>query len=62
ILKSEKYIGNKFGIFVEPSAAAAWAGFEKYCNSTPKKNEKNVVILTGCGLKDSKSAEKAVNI
>ena len=62
ILKSEKYIGNKLGIFVEPSAAAAWAGFEKHCNSTPKKNEKIVVLLTGCGLKDSKSASKALRI
>ncbi|MBC8527124.1 MAG: threonine synthase [Candidatus Cloacimonetes bacterium] len=62
ILKSEKYIGNKLGIFVEPSAAAAWTGFEKYCNSTSKKNEKIVVILTGCGLKDSKSAKKSLGL
>ncbi|MEA2103870.1 MAG: pyridoxal-phosphate dependent enzyme [Candidatus Cloacimonadota bacterium] len=62
ILKAEKYLGKNLGIFVEPSAAAAWAGFKKYINQNNVSNKKIVILLTGCGLKDSKSAEKAVSL
>jgi threonine synthase len=62
ILSAERYLGSNLGIFVEPSAAAAWAGFEKYNQSNKDKDEKIVVLLTGCGLKDSKSAGLSISI
>jgi threonine synthase len=49
------------GIFVEPSSAAAWAGF-----LTDRKNvdpaETVVVLLTGSGFKDTRAAEGLVSL
>ena len=60
ILRAEKLLGQKNGYFVEPSAAAAWAGFIKYSKQSEAKGEKIVVLLTGSGLKDIKNAERAL--
>ena len=60
ILNAEKYLGQQHGYFVEPSAAAAWAGFIKYIKKSKEKDEKIVVLLTGSGLKDIKNAERAL--
>ncbi len=60
ILRAEKILSQKYGYFVEPSAAAAWAGFIKYSKKSEKKDEKIVVLLTGSGLKDIKNAERAL--
>jgi len=60
ILRAEKYLGQKQGLFVEPAAAAAWAGYEKYIKENNGFKEKTVVLLTGCGLKDAKNARKIV--
>lgn len=60
ILQAEKYLSQKYGYFVEPSAAAAWAGFIKYNEQSNSKGEKIVILLTGSGLKDVKNAQKAL--
>ncbi|OQX70807.1 MAG: hypothetical protein B6D62_03480 [Candidatus Cloacimonas sp. 4484_275] len=63
ILEAEKILSLKTGIFSEPAAAAAFAGFLKYLNSEKiENNSKNVVLLTGSGLKDLKSVEKIIKI
>jgi len=60
ILRAEKYLSQKHGYFVEPSAAAAWAGFIKYNEQSNSKGEKNVILLTGSGLKDIKNAQRSL--
>ncbi len=60
ILEAEKYLAKNHGYFVEPSAAAAWAGFEKYAENI-SNDETVVILLTGCGLKDMKNAIRALN-
>ncbi len=60
ILSAEKYLSQQHGYFVEPSAAAAWAGFIKYNEEFHQNNEKIVILLTGSGLKDIKNAQKAL--
>lgn len=60
ILQAEKYLGREQGLFVEPAAAAAWAGYAKYISQNKRPDEKIVVLLTGCGLKDAKNARKII--
>ena len=62
ILRAEKYLSQQHGYFVEPSAAAAWAGFIKYNEQSHPEGEKMVVLLTGSGLKDIKNAQKALQL
>ena len=59
ILDAQVLAASKAGLFAEPSSAAALAGFLK---ARPEigKNERVVVLLTGSGLKDIKSAARAV--
>ena len=53
ILHSSKQLAQEFGLFVEPAAAAAYAGMLKYTNENQvTDNEQIVVLLTGNGLKD----------
>lgn len=63
ILTGAAKLARTTGIFSEPAAAAAFAGFEKF-RSTGKinKKEKVVVLLTGSGLKDIKAHEKRLNM
>lgn len=49
------------GVFAEPAAAAAWAGFIKESKNLDP-DQKIVVLLTGIGFKDLVSAEKLVKI
>jgi len=51
ILAAQKYLGHKAGIFVEPAAACAFAGFLKAKDKIDPQL-KVVVLLTGNGLKD----------
>ncbi len=60
ILSAEKYLSQQHGYFVEPSAAAAWAGFIKHNEQSHQNDEKIVILLTGSGLKDIKNAQKAL--
>jgi threonine synthase len=49
------------GLFVEPSSAAAWAGFRKESGRVDR-NAEVVVLLTGTGFKDTKAAERLVTM
>jgi threonine synthase len=54
-------LAREAGLFVEPSSAAAWAGFLK---DAPKLDPLAtvVVLLTGTGFKDTAAAEKLVRM
>ena len=52
---------GKPGLFVEPSSAAAWAGFLKDRSNLDPRS-KVVVLLTGTGFKDTAAAEKLVSL
>ena len=59
ILSAQKELSSSCGLFSEPAAAAAYAGFIKqkqYLDS----NSTCVVLLTGNGLKDINSASKNI--
>ena len=54
-------LAQETGVFVEPAAAAAYAGFMKMCESGAIKSDERVLLmLTGNGLKDIDSARRAV--
>lgn len=49
------------GVFAEPAAAAAFAGFTKQCESGAiRPDERVLLMLTGNGLKDIETARRAV--
>jgi len=61
IEKAQAELGREGGIFVEPSSAAAWAGFLKdRRNLDPLARV--VVLLTGTGFKDLAAAERLVSV
>ncbi|HEY7180807.1 MAG TPA: pyridoxal-phosphate dependent enzyme, partial [Blastocatellia bacterium] len=48
------------GVFAEPAAAAAFAGFVKRCeNGAIKSDESVLLMITGAGLKDVEAARRA---
>jgi threonine synthase len=54
-------VARATGVFVEPAAAAAFAGFKKMCESGQlKSHERILLMLTGNGLKDVDAARRAV--
>lgn len=62
ILKYMRKLGNKEGIFGEPAGVAAIAGVRKAVTlGIISPIESVTVIMTGNGLKDPKSVEKAIN-
>ncbi|MCD4746590.1 MAG: pyridoxal-phosphate dependent enzyme, partial [Bacteroidales bacterium] len=63
ILEASNILSKNTGIFAEPAAVAAFAGMLKY-NKLYKLTpySKNVVLLTGCGLKDINSMKELVHI
>jgi len=61
ILTAQQRLAKEKGIFCEPSAAAAFAGFLKYNFEYPLgSTDKVVILITGSGMKDLESAEKAI--
>ncbi len=59
ILKAQKSLSESTGIFAEPAAAAAYAGFLQAIDKRAIKPDDHVVILiTGSGLKDTANAQK----
>ena len=59
ILKAQYLLSQTTGIFAEPAAAAAYAGFLQASESGTFKSEDHVVVLiTGSGLKDTANAQK----
>jgi len=63
ILQASLHLSRSTGIFSEPAAVAAYAGMLKYCEQglIPAQS-KNVVLLTGSGLKDLASVQPAIHI
>ena len=54
IINSSVILSGNTGIFAEPAAAAAFAGFLSYYRDGKiADNSSNVVLITGCGLKDT---------
>lgn len=63
ILKSSVKLSRSTGIFAEPAAAAAIAGMLKYKElGMLPAGSKNVVLLTGNGLKDLKSVQSCIKL
>jgi threonine synthase len=61
ISSAQSELGRESGTFVEPSSAAAWAGFLKdQPNVDPSVTV--VVLLTGTGFKDADAAEKLISM
>jgi threonine synthase len=63
ILEASLKLSKNTGLFAEPAAATAFAGFlsyQKYGKIAEKTN--NVVLLTGSGLKDLKSVSRMFTI
>lgn len=59
ILKAQKYLSKKTGIFCEPASAATLAGLLKMKNGINRRS-RVVLILTGNGLKDIDGAARGV--
>ena len=61
IIAAVPKLARETGVFVEPAAAAAYAGFMKLCESSGVKSRERVVLmLTGNGLKDVDATRRAV--
>lgn len=62
ILNASKALSEATGLFAEPAAAAAFAGFMTFLNEDIAQNgSKNLVLLTGSGLKDLAAVQKLVS-
>jgi threonine synthase len=61
IQEAQAELAREAGVFVEPSSAAAWAGFLKD-RSNVDPGSAVVVLLTGSGFKDIAAAEKLVSL
>lgn len=63
IISASKVLSSETGLFAEPAAATAFAGMIKFKEKGKiNENSKNVILLTGSGLKDIKSLEKKLKI
>jgi threonine synthase len=63
ILSASKELSKNYGLFAEPAAAAAFAGFSKYLKFNKIHNEsKALVLLTGSGLKDLQSIQSLIEL
>ena len=61
IAAAQAELAREGGIFVEPSSAAAWAGFLRDHGNVDRR-ARVVVLLTGTGFKDLAAAEKLVSL
>jgi threonine synthase len=63
ILGASSLLSRTTGLFAEPAAAAAFAGLLSYHRDNRiRKKTDNVVMLTGCGLKDLKAVSGIISI
>ncbi len=63
IISASKVLSENTGIFSEPAAATAFAGMIKYADKgLINEDSKNVVLLTGSGLKDLNSVQEVIEI
>jgi threonine synthase len=61
IMTAMPKIARETGVFVEPAAAAAYAGFTKLCETGSFGSQERVLLmLTGNGLKDVDAVRRAV--
>lgn len=59
VLLASSELSKKTGLFVEPSAAAVFAGFKKArAENKVESNESVLLLLTGSGLKDTSIKDK----
>jgi threonine synthase len=61
ILAAQRHLASKAGLFAEPSSSAALAGFLKVRGEIAP-NARIVLLITGSGLKDVKSAMKGLGL
>jgi threonine synthase len=63
VLSASSTLSKNTGLFAEPAAAAAFAGFlNHYKNNKIADYSSNVVLLTGSGLKDLKGIRQSLQI
>jgi threonine synthase len=63
IISASKILSENTGIFAEPAAAASFAGMLKYSGQDKiDENSKNVILLTGSGLKDLNAVQRIIEI
>jgi threonine synthase len=63
IMEASAILSRNTGIFAEPAAATSFAGLLKYSEENKlDKDSKNIVLLTGSGLKDLNSVQKLLDI
>ena len=63
ILEASAILSKNTGLFAEPAATSAFAGLLNYYKANKlDKESKNIVLLTGSGLKDLNSVKKLLNI
>jgi threonine synthase len=63
ILMASCILSKNTGLFAEPAAAAAFAGYLNYIKTNQiTENSKNLVLLTGSGLKDLKSLNNLIKM
>jgi threonine synthase len=63
ILEASQILSKNTGIFTEPAAATAFAGLLSYhAKNLLEYSSKNIVLLTGTGLKDLESVHQLLNI
>ncbi len=63
IIEASKILSRNTGLFSEPAACAAFAGVLSYKKMNKlTESSKNVVLLTGSGLKDLNSVKNVLNI
>ncbi|NOX32611.1 MAG: threonine synthase [Deltaproteobacteria bacterium] len=63
IIRAIPDLAKKTGVFAEPAGAATWAGVKKASQKGILKPDETVVFInTGSGLKDIKTAMKAVEL
>jgi len=56
-------LASESGLFSEPAAASAYAGYCKYFSANKiEENSRNVVMLTGSGLKDIAAFKELISI
>lgn len=53
ILAAQKFVALNYGILLEPSSAASFAGYLKYLEFGMKTDETALLLFTGNGLKDT---------
>lgn len=62
IVRGVTRLARATGVFAEPAAAAAFAGFAKMCEQgAVARHERVLLVLTGNGLKDPAAARRALD-